>query len=407
MLGRMFLISWRSVLKNKRRTFITGSAVGLGLAALLFTDALFQGMVDYMVESATETWMGHAQIHREGFRETSRLRLTVNQPERVREGLLADSLVTGFTSRIIAPASLESSRELKPVTLTGVDFTTDSSVTALSASIVEGEYLTGDSTEMIIGERLARDMQLELGDVAVVTAATADSGFAGGMFFISGICRFGSEELDRYTAFINLDAAGELLGLQGRVHEYAILFPSPMIAENEGLPFWGAFSKDGNTAESWAVLAPQIHSMVQMVDISVAVMALILFSLVLFGIINSLFMSVYERMYEFGVMKAVGTGSSVVTCLVLMEAFWLGLSAVILGSLLGWAVIDYFAGAGLSFGEMEVTGVMLDKPIYPVFSLSRLWIYPVFTLLFTVLAGIYPGIHAGGLNPSRAIRKSL
>jgi len=403
----MILVSWRSVLKNRRRTLITGSAIGLGLAALLFTDALFLGMIDYMVKSATETWMGHAQIHREGFEETSRLILTVNQPERVEEGLLADSLVTGFTPRIIAPASLESSRELRPVTLTGVDFTTDSSVTALSASMVQGDYLTGDSTEMIIGEKLADDMQLSLGDVAVVTAATADSGFAGGMFFISGICRFGSEELDRYTAFINLDTAGELLGLQGRVHEYAVLFPAPITAENQDLPFFSAFSTGGNTAEGWPTLAPQVHSMVQMVDISVAVMALILFGLVLFGIINSLFMSVYERMYEFGVMKAVGTGRSIVTGLVLMEAFWLGLSAVILGSLLGWAVIQYFTGPGISFGEMEFTGIMMDKPIYPVFNLSRLWVYPVFTLLFTMLAGVYPGIHAGGLNPSKAIRRSL
>lgn len=403
----MFVISWRSILRNRRRTLITGTAVGLGLAALLFTDALFQGMIDYMVESATETWMGHAQIHRENFLETARIRLTVNQPEAVRQALSGDTLVAGFTPRIIAPASLESSRELKPVTLTGVDHSTDTTVTSLAASIVQGSYLTGDSTEMIIGEKLAEDMQLELGDVAVITAATADSGFSGGMFFISGICSFGSEKLDRYSAFINLDTAGKLLGIEGQIHEFAVLFPDPMTAENEDLPFWSEYSTGGNEAEGWPTLAPQVHSMVQMVDVSVAVMAVILFGLVLFGIVNSLFMSVYERMYEFGVMKAVGTGSSVVTGLVLMEAFWLGISAVILGSLLGWAVIQYFSGPGISFGEMEFTGIMMDKPIYPALHLSRLWIYPVSSLLFTLLAGVYPGVHAGGLNPSKAIRKSL
>ena len=407
MFSRLFTLSWRSILRNKRRTIITGAAIGLGLAALMFTDALFTGMINYMVESSTGSWMGHAQIHREGFEETARIRLTVNNPGEVMEQLSRDTLVQGFTARLISPASLESAREMKPVTLTGVDWLTDRLVSSLESSIIQGEYLTGDSTEMIIGEKLAADMQLEVGDIAVVTAAMADSGFGGSMFIVSGICRFGSENLDRYTVFVNQPAAGKLLGLPGQVHEMAVIFADPMIADNQQLPFWNEYSTDSNIARGWPELAPQIHSMIQMVNVSVAVMALILFGLVLFGIINSLFMSVYERMYEFGIMKAIGTPVSTVVVLVLLEAFWLGICGVVIGLLLGWGVIEYFTGSGISFGEMEFSGVMLNRPIYPVSHPGRLWIYPVFTLIFTIGAGIYPGIHAGGLNPSKAIRKSL
>lgn len=404
MLMKFILISWRSVLRNKRRTAITGMAVGLGLASLMFTDALYAGMMDYMLQGSTETWMGHGQIHGEGFHETARVTITVRDLPEVIRRLDRDSLVQAYTGRLISPASLESSREMKPVTLIGVDRGTDPEVTGLENSVIEGNYFTGDSTEMIVGEKLAEDMELIPGDIAVVTAAMADSGLASQLFIVSGICRFGSEKLDEYSVFVNLSSSENLLGLRGELHEIAFLFPDPGMAANGEMPNYGG---RGNTTKGWPELAPQIHSMTGMVDVSLTVMSIILFGLVLFGIINSLFMSIYERMYEFGIMRAVGTGRSTVVFLVLLEAFWLGVIAALFGFLTGWGVIQYFAGAGISFGDFDFSGIMFDQPIYPDFRLGSQWIYPLFTIVFTTLAGVYPGLHAGGLNPARAIRKSL
>jgi ABC-type lipoprotein release transport system permease subunit len=57
-------LAWRNVLRNKRRTFIAGSAIGIGLAALIFTDALILGMERNMIRSATSSFLGEGQIHR-------------------------------------------------------------------------------------------------------------------------------------------------------------------------------------------------------------------------------------------------------------------------------------------------------------------------------------------------------
>lgn len=407
MFARLILISWRNVIKNRRRTIITGVAIGVGLAAMMFSDALFAGMTTLMIESTTDTWMGDAQIHREGFRETARISLTIQQPLKIDSMLAADTLAVASTGRLISPASLQSAMEMKPVTLMGVNHRTESQISMLETAIDTGSYLSGDSMEIIIGYKLAEDMDLKLGDIAVITAAMADSGFSSRMFRISGICKFGSDQYDRYTAFVNIRSAGSLLGLTGELHEIAIRFQNPTIAMDPDLPFWSTFSADSNTALGWPVLSPQITSMIKMTSVSLGIQAAILFGLVLFGIVNSLFMSVYERMYEFGVMKAVGTSKRAITSMVLLEAFWLGVAGSLIGTLLGFGVNQYFSGVGISFGEVDFSGVMFDKPIYTTVDWSRLWIYPVATLIFTTLAGIYPGIHAGNLNPSEAIRKSL
>ena len=394
-------------MRNRRRTIITGIAIGVGLASLMFSDALFAGMNAHMVESTTRTWMGDAQIHREGFRETARISYTIENPDKLDSMLAVDTLVAASTGRLISPASLQSAMEMKPVTLVGVNHLTENRISMLEAATDSGSYLTGDSMEIIIGYKLAEDMDLALGDIAVITTAMADRGFSSRMFMVSGICKFGSDQYDRYTAFVNIESAESLLGLSGELHEIAIRFLDPMTAMNPDLPFWNTFSPDSNKAEGWPLLAPQINTMLGMVNVSMAIMAAILFGLVLFGIVNSLFMSVYERMYEFGVMKAVGTSKFNITTMVLLEAFWLGVVGSVIGALIGFGLIAHYANAGISFGEIDFAGVMFDKPLYTIVDWSRIWIYPVATLLFTTIAGIYPGIHAGNLNPSEAMRKSL
>lgn len=407
MFDRLIRFAWRSVWKNRRRTIITGLAVGLGLAALMFTDALMVGMTDHMIDQTTNAWMGDAQIHRDGFRETGRITLTINEPDSITQMLRADSIVDAFTLRIISPASLQSTMELKPVTMIGIDPETEPAVSMLETAVDSGCYFSGDSTDLVIGYKLAEDLDVGLGDLIVITAAEADSGLSSNLFFVTGICHFGSDDLDRYTAFIDINTAESMLGLEGRFHEIAIRLPDSEMGMNESLPFWSRFSICGNKAQGWATLATQVKAMLNMTKMSILITAIILFGLVVFGIVNSLFMSVYERMYEFGVMKAVGTRPGIISIMVILEAFWLAVISMILGSIMGLVIIWITSKTGIDFGNIEVSGVIFDSAIHPALKWSGIWIYPFFTLLLTTAAGVYPGIHAARLNAAEAMRKSL
>ncbi len=407
MFGRLIKFAWRNVWKNRRRTVITGLAVGLGLAALMFTEALMTGMSYHMIDQTTNAWMGDAQIHRNGFRETGRIALTVNEPDSITEMLRTDSIVDAFTLRIISPASLQSTMEMKPVTIIGIDPVTEPTVSMLETAIDSGCYFSGDSTNLLIGYKLAEDLDAGIGDLIVITAAEADSGLSSNLFFVTGICRFGSDDLDRYTAFIDINTAKTMLGLEGRFHEIAIRFPDSEMGMDESLPFWSRYSICGNKAQGWATLATQVTAMLNMTKMSIAITAVILFGLVVFGIVNSLFMSVYERMYEFGVMKAVGTRPGTVSVMVILEAFWLAVISMTIGSIMGLVIIWITWKTGIDFGNIEVSGVIFDSAIHPIPKWSSIWIYPLFTLLLTTAAGIYPGIHAARLNAAEAMRKSL
>ena len=95
-------LAWRNLFRNKRRTVIASIAIGIGLAALIFMDALWIGIEQNMVKTATASFLGDGQIHRKGFRDTQAVEMTINKVDEVNDALSQDTIVEQFTPRTFA-----------------------------------------------------------------------------------------------------------------------------------------------------------------------------------------------------------------------------------------------------------------------------------------------------------------
>ncbi|RKX20072.1 MAG: hypothetical protein DRP51_06320, partial [Candidatus Zixiibacteriota bacterium] len=295
-------LAWRNMFRNKRRTFIAGTAIGIGLAAMILTDALMIGMKDNLIKSATKSFLGEAQIHQEEFRQTFEVEKTISNLDEVLNSLKNDSLVEHFTVRTLAIAMISSPANVSAVSMVGIYPETEKYLSQIDEAIIEGEYFTGKSThEIIIGYKLAELLEVELGDRVVLTTAQAKTGdLSQEMFRISGIYRFNASDMDRGMAFIHLNRAQKMLNLEKRAHEIVIKFTDINLAQDENLYFWDKFSRENNEVVGWPIILPQLKMVFDLTDFSMAIMALILFGIVSLGIVNTLFMSLHERMFEFG-----------------------------------------------------------------------------------------------------------
>jgi len=125
------------------------------------------------------------------------------------------------------------------------------------------------------------------------------------------------------------------------------------------------------------------------------------------GVINSMFMSIYERIYEFGVAKAIGTRPWQILSLVLIEAFLLALIACAVGIVIGFLLSSYFQTHGVPIGRMEVSGVLLDGNMYTQVRAYQFVAFPAYVMMLTVAAAIYPAIFASRITPSQALQRAL
>jgi len=402
-------LAWRNLFRNKRRSFIAGTAIGLGLAALIFTDALIIGMIDNMIQSATASFLGAGQIHREGFRQSQSVEATINRLDDVVARLNHESIVHIFTLRVMNLGMISSAANLSAVELVGVQPETEAAVSQIDDTIIKGSFFSDPNDhDIVIGSKLAELLEVGIGDRVVATVSEAHTGdLSQEMFRVSGIYHFNIREIDAGMAFIHLKKAQFMFGIQEDVHEIAIQFIASNIGSDESLPFWKKYSQDGNEALGWTKILPELKAVLALTDFSTLLMGLILFGVVALGIINTLFMSLYERMFEFGVLRAVGTRPIGVAKLILFEAGALAVLSIILGNIIGFIITYIMTKVGINYTGIEFAGATFRHLIYPVLEIRQFIYYPCWALALTLIVGIYPAIYAAKLKPALAIRKSL
>jgi len=402
-------LAWRNLFRNKRRTFIAGSAIALGLAALIFGDAFFIAEEQIMVDSATSAFLGQAQISREGYREKQAAHLTIENFDRVIEQLESDTIVEAYTSRVQAFGTVSSAADVRGVSIIGIQSSSEPAMSVVDEAIIQGEYLSGnDPHEILIGIKLAEYLEVEMGDRLVVSVAQANTGdISQQLFRISGIYDFRDRSMNSGAIFINIDEARKMLGIGQTAHTIAVEFTESEISRDTTLVFWNNYSNGANEAVSWADIMPQIAMISDMMVIGKVVLFIVLMGIVVFVILNTLFMALYERMFEIGVLRAVGTSPGEVGRLLLFEAGGLAIVGIVIGAVLGLAVTSLVAKYGIDFTGIEFNGITMRDKIYPVLKLSQFIIYPVAVFLFTVIVGIYPAIHAAKIRPAEAMKRSF
>ena len=396
-------------MRNKRRSFIAGIAIGIGLAALIFVDALLLGMERNMIDSATSTFMGQGRIQRKSFQDTQQAELTIGNLDRVMHDLRQEPILKYFTPRVMSYSMVSSPSNLSSIELVGIDPVSEKPVSEIDEAIVEGSYFSGgNNRDILIGDKLAEILKVTLGDRLVVTVSQAETGdLSQDLFRVSGIFRMNVTEMDRSMAFVRLKKAQSMLGIGNGVHEITLVFKDSKSAQNAELPFWRKYSRFGNEAKGWPEIMPQLEAVFRLSRFSTYLTGLILFGVVALGIINTLFMSLHERMFEFGVLRAVGTRPFSILQLVSYEAGSLAVLSIVLGGILGFLITYIVAQTGIDYTGIEYSGVTFRKLLYPVLDVRQFVEYPLWVFLFTMLVGLYPASYAARMSPAAAMRRSL
>lgn len=408
-MGLTWRLAMRNLMRNKRRTFLTSMIISLSLTALIMTDAFIDGMSDTMVRSATRLYSGDAQIHHRDYLAQREEALTLD-PEPFMDRLSEETEVAGYAPRALAFGMISSAANNRAVQVSGIAPESEASVSKLAGAVRDGRYLEADGpqTQILIGSRLAELLEADLGDRIVLSVNNQQTqGAEQQLFRVSGIFHFNARALDENTAFVLLPRLQSMMGIGDSVHEIAFNFEQANRATQTDLPIWSRLSTEKAIAQGWTELMPQLSAMLQLSNSSTLIAAVILFILAGLGVINGMFMSIYERTYEFGVLLAIGTRRSSIFRLILAEGLVLAVGAVIIGALLGLLLTAWGAAVGIDYGNMEISGVSIAEVIRPEYHINQYTVLPVWVLIMTLIACLYPALHAARIVPARALHKSL
>jgi ABC-type lipoprotein release transport system permease subunit len=156
----------------------------------------------------------------------------------------------------------------------------------------------------------------------------------------------------------------------------------------------------------WDALLPGLKQAIQADFTSAWFMYGILIVLVAFSVLNTQLMSVLERTKEFGIVMSLGVTPGRLGRLVLLETALMGTLGLVLGALLGGALVAWLGYHGFSYPGMEEMAGKFNLPsrIYPPVTLIGLFFGPAIILVSSVIASFYPAIRLRWLEPVAAMR---
>lgn len=405
----IFKLAWRNILRNKRRTFLSGLAVGIGLASMIFVFAIYDGMFKSMIRTATASFLGEGQIHAQGFRDTQEVEITINDFARLNKGLSTEPLLQGHAPRTLSIGMLTSPSDVATAIVYGIDPESEPDLSMLDEAIIKGQYLgEDDTTGIIIGSKAAKNLDVEVGDRVVLTMAQAHTGeLSQELLRVRGIFHFNIREADAGMMYIHINKARRMLGIGNSAHEIALKFKDLSLAGDRSLPLWEKYSRHGNEAIGWNDIVPQLDSVMDMTDLGNYIIGTLVFCIVALTIMNTLFMSLYERIFEFSVLRAIGTRPLRMASIIMVEALLLGAVSSIIGILLSLGITSYYAHHGIDYRGIEFASVTFTELLYPTIIPEDYLKVPLMIICFAAVAALYPAWFAARLKPAETMRRSM
>mgnify|MGYP000642475461 CR=1 FL=1 len=408
-------IAARNLRKNLRRTLITGSAIAGGLALLIWTGNLQEGSYSSLIRRGVSTMAGHVVVQAEGYQAEQDMHMLVEGAEstegEVQAALSAVAPDARVASRVLVQGLLQSTRNTSGVALVGIEPSAEATVSDWHEKVVDGgEWLADDDTQgVLLGEKLAESLEVELGDKVVLMAQGEDE-VVHRLFRVRGLLRTGVADIDGFMALATLPAAQAALERPGAATMVTIHLDDPALVPEVRTAVAGAMGERKVEVLPWQEALPEMYQFTVLDRQSAQAMFFIIGVIVAMGVLNTVLMSVMERVREFGVMLALGTRPRQIFRIILYEGIVLGFLATSVGLALG--ILTTLPGMhwGIDFGAMmgdnvEVAGVTMDAMVYPEWDWGGTFGSCAIAWLMTVLAALWPAWHASRLEPVQAMRQ--
>ena len=401
-------MAWRNVWRYRRRSLLTVLTIGLGLAFNILMRGIGDGFHEQMVDNSVRAEIGHIEIHRAGYQHDPALLKTLPDPQLIEQVVPHTPHLRGYSFRVLGDGLASTADNSAGVSIIGIDPQAERTVTTIDHAVIAGKFLdAGMHRPILIGERLAQTLNAHLDDKVVLVVQAADGSMGAQLFHVAGIFRSGSPELDRGVVYLLRNDAQSLFVLPGGLTEAAILLDSSQSVAQAQDFLARRLSGKGVEVLPWYVVEPFLRQFIQLDDAFFYIIVLILFFVIAVGILNTVMMSVFERVREFGVMMALGTRPGQVVRMVVQEAAALGLFGVALGAAVGSGLTILFAYTGINLAHYAEGASALGittTVIRPELTASNLVFSDLSVFCVVLLVALYPAMKAAALKPVEAIR---
>jgi ABC-type lipoprotein release transport system permease subunit len=402
-----FALAWRNLWRQPQRTILSLASIAFTAALLVFMLSFQLGVYAVMKTNMLRIFDGFAELQARGYAADPDMHKTIGKPRLLAFELRAVNGVSAAAPRINTFAILANGSRSYGAVVIGVDPASEARVSSLPATVEEGRFLqSSDSAAAVIGDGLARDLKLSVGDRVTLLGSGLDGSVAADVLRVAGIFHSGMPDLDREMLEMPIARAQATFGFGDRANTIALAGPT-LAAVDDALPQLAKLAaRHGADLADWGAMEPWLRDTINLKYMTSAFIYAILVVIVVFIILNTLLMSVLERTREFGMLLALGMRPGAIGGMVWMELISLAVVGDALGILIGVLLTIWFEQHGISYGGMGKLLAQFGMPdrLYPTLSTLSVTVGPGAILLAICVAGFLPYLHVRRLEAASAMK---
>lgn len=398
-------ISWRNIWRNPRRTWVLVTSIAVGVIGYMGTSAFSRGFLVQMVESTINLHGGHITIASKGYHENPNIRLFISNPKQIEQQLNEISNIE-HAPIVSLSGMVNSAEKAGGVMIYGVVPEQESYITAIAQSMVEGNYLTDQDNEIVIGTELAEKLRVRIGEKVVLMTSDLNKDINSGAYRIAGLFETASPDFDKTSVYLHMKAAQDLAGYTNQISAVNIKLNEALELESIVQTVKTKLGNNELEILSWRDRNPLLVLSLDLYDFSIIIIVTILFVAIAFSLANSFLMVIYERIHELGIMMANGVFPQKVRFMLYLEAFLMTFLGTTIGYAVSVALLGYFGQAGIDLsafadgiGKFGVGAMLYPKMAAEDFIIGLL---VIFVIVF--LSVLWPSIKASRFEVVDAIR---
>ena len=263
-------------------------------------------------------------------------------------------------------------------------------VSLAAENITAGRFLLpDDSDEIVIGQALADQLNVSVGDRVSLLGRRKDDSMRQRTMTVAGIFDLGLGEAEKALLYMNLPAAQTLYNLRGQETEIAVILQE--IGQEEALMDSIAPDLPDYEVDSIFTLRPEFAEALATDRAFGIILGGIMLIMAGIGILNLMLMAVYERTREMGVLAALGMKRRQTMGLFLLEGAFIGIVGAVIGCIASWIIVSAVGRSGIDFsayveniGEYGEIYALMGDTLYPAISSGTIIQYGMAAVIVAV-----------------------
>jgi len=393
-------MAWKNSFLRLPRTILVITMIAVSMSMMLGIQGLYDGMTLNMLDKNKRSESGDISIYAKGYRIDKSLKHSIGNAVEIKSELQKMPGVRSVVLRLRAEGLVSTARKSSFSSLYGIDLSGEEYFGKFSEFLQEGE-IDLKKRGAVIGIELAKTLKVRIGSKIIFSAQDKSGELNAIALKVRGIVQTTNILLDNSAVYIDIKKMHAFLGTSP--HEAMQI---AVMGEDEAL-FDALKSKYSDyDVKSFFELKPMMKQMQDMMAIFNSITFAIVMTVVFIGIFGVMYVSILDRIREFGIMIGIGMHFKYIRIQIILESLFIGFIGYLCGSILGLLLLIYIRDYGLDLSAFSDALQMwgYESVIYGTIKLSYFTTTFLAIMSASLLSVFIPLRKIKKLNPIEVIK---